>query len=130
MPFNPDSLKNLRQFAGKSAGEIGRAPDVLAPDSLSAVQGVACDTGAILTAAEPVAAAHLANIAAGRSRVPPHVRAQVCLEILKGRGHLVSKANDPGEGETESALLAKLASALNARMPRPPVIVDAEPAKG
>ena len=128
LPFNPQSLKNLRQYANKSAAEIGRSPDGATADQAVSIQGVAGDAGAILTAAEPVAAAHLHRIAAGAAKVPPHVRAQVCLEILKGRGHLVSKASESEGGAGETGILAKLAAALGARIPRPPVVVDAESA--
>jgi len=114
MSYNNKSLKNLRQYAGKSATEIDRGTDLASPDSATNIQGLGGDADAILTATEPVAAAHLANIASGRAKAPPHVRAQVCLEVLKGRGHLVTKQPEqlPREGLSPeiAVALAKLST--------------------
>jgi hypothetical protein len=82
MAVNPKSLKNLPQYAGKSVAEIERSIGTTVPDIGTAVQGVGPTAEAILAAAEPVAAEHLYNVASGRSKVPPHVRAQVCLEMV------------------------------------------------
>lgn len=107
MPVNPRSLANLRQNAGKSAAEIERSIGAAVPDSSANSQTVGATAVDILRAAEPVAAAHLHNIASGRAKVPAHVRAQVCLEVL-------GRVLKPKLGEQPAAQPPGIAAALEA----------------
>lgn len=134
MPINSESLKNLPQFRGKSAAEIDRirgasrsTSPVVGPDSGPADQQVAVDADAILDATAPTAAAHLQAVVAGRVKVPPHVRVQASLEVLRSRGHFKPQAIPPGSEEELGATLAVLQRLLDLRG-KARAAVDAIPA--
>jgi hypothetical protein len=116
MAVNPKSLRNLPQYAGKSVAEIERSVADSENMPVAVLQGLT-DAAPILEAAEPVAATHLANIAAGRVKVPPHVRAQVCVELLRGRGLLNPKQSQQPQEQSEQfrAAIAAVGRVLELR---------------
>jgi hypothetical protein len=133
MPFNPSSLKNLRQYAGESAQQsAGDRPTVEQPESVTVPedQGVAVERAAeALARGAPAAAEYLNKVVSGAVRVPPHVRVQAATIVLEANGLRKQPDQRPKPwiaSPAAQALASKLAKALGMPDPTVPLTVDGE----
>ena len=119
MPFNPKSLKNLFQNAGKSVQESVENRGI--PMAVSSVN-VTLDqqleradpieeARQIIRSAAPAAAVYLQRVVTGATRVPAHVRLLATSKVLEACGIGQQSARLPEQSE-----LAGLAGQITAAM--------------
>lgn len=131
MPFNPKSLKNLFQNAGKSVQESVENRGI--PMAVSSVN-VTLDqqleradpieeARQIIRSAAPAAAVYLQRVVTGATRVPAHVRLLATSKVLEACG--IGSGQSPASGDLEGvagaitqamALRARAALAVNAEV--------------